>query len=179
MAYTTEYTKQELIKRFTENNWEALDLEMKTGDFVRVTPCFYGDDIPTKPEDCEWFLMDCATINLCGSDKIEDVANQLNSFADDLVKDAKEKDQLADFYDKHLAWATADDRQKAYDAHGKFYDYFIGSGLTWDETEEKHLPDVAKDLGMTLEDAKKYLGLSMDFSWYSDWHKDLYGYRPR
>lgn len=176
---TIEYTTRELVKRFQQNGWDRLDLEMKTGDWVTITPCFYGDTTPTKPEDCEYFLLDSSAMNLCGSEKLEHIADTLNRFESLLSDDAKEKAELADFYKQHIAWATKEDWTKSHEVFDGVYEMFRTSGLGWEENAEKALPVVASKLGLTLDNAKKYLALSEDSQMYSDWHKDLYGYRPR
>lgn len=176
---TVEYTTKELVKRFQNNGWDRLDLEMKTGDWVTITPCFYGDTNPTRPEDVEYFLLDSSAMNLCGSEKLEHIADTLNRFESLLSDDAKEKDQLVNFYNEHIAWATKEDWEKSHQVFEGVYESFRQSGSNWEKNAEECLPSVALNLGMELADAKKYLGLSEDSQFYSDWHKDLYGYRPR
>ena len=165
---TIQNTANALIQRFTQNGWRPLTLTIKaTGDKVTITPCIYdGTDTAETVNDCEYFLMDCATINLCGADTIEEIADQLNNFAETKAQDIDDKQRLKQFYQTNLAGFNKHDFQMSHIA----YDLI--------ECQKLSIEEAATQMKVSIEDANKYITLSHSFSFYSDWHKDLFGFRP-
>lgn len=181
MAYTIEHTKNELEKRFAENGWNKLELTMRNGITINVTPCWYGDVPPAKASECEWFLLDCAEVNLNGDERIEKVAETLNNFEDILQSSNQEKIQCQKFYQDHIEGHSKEERLLGHQVYDQLWNkgYEENQSAFNDEFCDAHLPAIAENLGVSVETAKKALKLSFDLNWYSDWHKDLYGFRPR
>ena len=113
----------ELEKRFADNNFDEITIEMKcNGDKITIVPCSYADIKSIK--DIDYYLVNCR-LPWAGSDDLMWVADFLANYDNKIKANEKSKKELRDYYNKY-----------------------------------HNTPQ-------------------MDWSWYSDWHKDVYGYRPR
>lgn len=118
--------KTELQRRMEENNFKAIEIKMNIDKAViRITPCSYGNI--TKVEDCEYFLMDCTTINMLGHDTLEEVAKDIMNYQNMKESNNREIEECRQYWLKNVKNSTS-----------------------------PYMDD-----------------------YYSDWHKDLFGHRPK
>lgn len=118
--------KEELVKRFEENNWEEIVITMKCdGTKIFIDPCCYADN--KTLEQVEYFLMNCSTMNLCGRETIEQVVEVIVEYETMLKESASDVEKCRQYWLKHVKNNT-----------------------------EPYMDD-----------------------FYSDWHKELFGHRPR
>lgn len=175
--YTIENTRKALINRFNENGWNDLELTLKTGDQILISPCpaDYGKKAASV-NDIEYFLIYSDSVHLCGSSNIDDIAKTLNNFSELKAQDISEKEELQTFYDEHIA-GHSDKEWKL----GNALSSMMCNNPNY--SYETPLSEVAKDLAEQLNgDAEQFeaaLVLVENASTYSDWYKDVYGYRPR
>ena len=173
--FTIEKTREALIKKFEESKWEEITLTIKaTGDKVRITPCGYVSEIHSLKE-VEYFLMDCATVNLCGSPSIDKIAKTLNEFAK--LKEESESDsmRLEKFFKENIKGHT----EEEYKIGSKIYDMVHEEHVSFQTPYEEIAERFHKRLGITKEKAMACFKLVEDCGFYSDWHKDVWGHRPR
>lgn len=123
-ACSTAYNADMLEAIFTSNNWKETVIRTPDGVDVAVSPCYYGNGIPSR-ENVEYYLV-YGDMPWMGCDSLEKLAKQLNEHANELAKLEAERAEIRAFFNEHQASGWNDD--------------------SW--------------------------------SWYSDWHKDLFGYRP-
>ena len=120
--------KAELIRRFEENNWDEITIEMKCDNAkVYITPCTMDINHITKLEQCEYFLMSCTSMMMYGHDKLEDVVKDIMNYESNLKRNNEEIEKCRQYWLKNIKNST-----------------------------DKYMDD-----------------------FYSDWHKDLFGHRPR
>ena len=176
---TIECTKNELIKRFTANGWTELTLQMKSGDTVIITPCYYGDDTPKSDKECEWFLMDSSTIYLIGGETLDIIAEQLNNFEN--LKDEREKEKvsLANFYNEKIGSKSEADRLLATNLSHYIFDTWTDQSCSYDEHVDNITAEACRFFNIDTKKFHELLDIEEARSIYSDWHKDVYGRRPR
>lgn len=90
----TERIKKELAKRLEAAKFESITITMKVnGDRITITPCSYLNTI-TSFDDIEYYLMDSCELNLCGGEKLDDIARTLARYDELLEEDAKALNDL-------------------------------------------------------------------------------------
>lgn len=179
--FTIEKTKAELISRFDNNEWNSITITIKsTGDSILITPCSQVVKNITCEKDCEWFLMDCDSVNLTGHDNLDDVADTLNRFVEIKNQNKDEKIKLREYYDDNIAGYDDDDLILGHKVSRIIYDAWMSTKCKDKlyDFADKYMPNVAKELDISIDKATMVYTLSCHMSTYSDWHKDVYGYRP-
>ena len=176
------FTVNDLMSRTDLLTGNTFSVETEAGR-VFVTPCV-DVDLHGNRHIAFW-LLDAEGVNLYGSEKPEDVVETINSLATLKQESDDEKARLQAFYDKHIAGKSYhgldsyalycfghDEWLKARKAGSEigFLDYtatdaFLAVAAAKFSTKPEHVAEAQK-----LAECK---------STYSDWHKDLYGYRPR
>lgn len=121
-----ENAKAKLLKMLDDADWEKVTIKHECGDEIIITPCGNGK---LNAKNVEYFLCDSPELPWLGTDKIDNLVNELLGYEDLKKEHDEEKKKLAEYKTKMLNAKTADDFESMYD-------------------------------------------------WYSDWHKDVYGYRP-
>lgn len=179
--FTIEKTVQALIERFQASNWQPIMLTIRaTGDTVTVTPCFYGNKLPEKPSDCEYFLMDCPGILLNGCDRIEEVADTLNRFKAIKAKDTQDKVALHEFYKNKLDGVTDQDWTAMRTISKALYEMWQERKETrWEDFLQEVKPVLSRQTKQSFAAIDKAIELSDNFDYYADTFKNLYGYYPR
>lgn len=175
--YTIEKTKEALIKKFQENNWEELTLTLKTGDTVWINPCpaVYGKEVKS-PADIEYYLMSSDTVYLCGADNLDKVADTLNNFSDLKKQDLSEKDYLEKYFQDNIVGHT----QAEWDLGSKIdRAWFKDPEYDWHTSLHDVAIKYAGQFGVDIDTAEKALRLVECASTYSDMYKDTWGHRPR
>ena len=177
------FTINDLMKRTDLRTGNSFTIDTGDGP-VCITPCVEFD----RKGDAyvAFWLMDAVGINLCGSDKAEDVVNTINNLAQLKKESDDEKEMLRKFYDEHI-------KGKSYHGLDSYELYCYGQEL-WSEAlkngskihylydftrTEAFLKAASEKFGAKPEHIADAMELSEHWSTYSDWHKDLYGYRPR
>ena len=116
-----EMTANALRQCFESNGFKEIVVTMKcNGDQVSIRPCAYTEI--TDISQVMFYTFNSPTVNLCGSESIDRIADYLLRYEDYIEEDKK-----------------------------------------------------------SLMDLKKYIrdnGKNTDWSFVSDWHKDLFGHRP-
>lgn len=120
----TAYNADMLEAIFAMNKWEETEITCPDGTEIMVSPCYYGEGIPTR-DDIEYYLV-YADLPWMGADTLEELAKEINGHADALAEMEASRKEIREFFESHERNGWSDE--------------------AWD--------------------------------WYSDWHKDLYGYRP-
>lgn len=173
--YTIEKTRNALINRFENNGWKELELTLKTGDRVWITPCYYGEGTPSL-DDIEYFLMNSDSVYLCGADNIDKIADTLNHFSDIKNEDESEKAELEKYFKENIEGHSEEEWRLGYALNKE----------TWNNPKyswETPLHDIAVDLsdkyGISVDKVESALILIENASIYSDWYKDVWGHRPR
>lgn len=175
--YTIETTRNALINRFNENGWKELELTLKTGDRVWITPCpiNYGEPV-TSVDDIEYFLLASDSINLCGSENLDKIAETLNNFSQLKAEDENSRIELQKFYEDNIMGHSDEEWKLGHELYKLMYE---DPKYTW----QTPIAEIAKDLADKLNgDAKTFesaLRLVENGGTYSDWYKDIYGHRPR
>ncbi len=175
--YTIEATRKALINRFEENNWKELEITLKTGDRVWITPCptMYGENV-NSVDDIEYFLLASDSINLCGSSNIDDVAETLNNFSQLKEEDENSRIELQRFYEENIAGHSDEEWKLGHELHKMMY---ANPKYNWETPFSVVAADLANQLGGDANQFEAALRLVENGGTYSDWHKDIYGYRPR
>lgn len=177
VMYTIEATRKALINRFEENNWKELEITLKTGDRVWITPCpiMYGEKV-NSVDDIEYFLLASDSINLCGSSNIDDVAETLNNFSQLKEEDENSRIELQRFYEENIAGHSDEEWKLGHELHKMMYE---NPKYNWETPFSVVAADLANQLGGDANQFEAALRLVENGGTYSDWHKDIYGYRPR
>ena len=176
-------TALKIEQALKKNKWRETVFPHPTREdlSVLITPCYYGMGLPARASDCEYFLMSSPDINLSGDEKILDVAKTVNDLPELIEKSDKSKYELSEFYEKRLAGHTDAQWALSSDVSSRLYKswYEVASNVSFHDHFDKKVPEIAKELCIPEEVAKDAAKLSEDASFYSDWFKDCYGYRPR
>lgn len=139
-----------IIER-TQNCTKSYTATMKyDGEKIEIVPCLY-DDTKEGLENVEYWLI-YSHHPWVSSSSFEKIVNYFSHYEDYCKKDLDEKAELQAYYDKYFANKSS---EQILAEQEELYEKYK-AGLRGDE-----LPDCG------------------DWSWYSDWYKDCYGYRPR
>lgn len=177
--YTIERTAAELKRRIEMNKFQPITLNLKTGDTVRIIPC-YGR-FPSKIEDCEFFQIESVCTSIQGSNVLEEVAYTLNNFAAIKEKEKLAKQNLHEAYQRHIEGYTGAERHEAMQIYRRIHELwcqFTDSGhenLDIDQYIEKHTKWISKTLGITKNKLKCTVRLAHHIDMYQDNYKMLYG----
>lgn len=111
-------TERELRRLFTESDFEAITVTMKcNGDKVTITPCGYG---AKSFDDIEFYLIDSPTVNLCGRERLDQVAEALLGYADRIREDEEDIEKLKAYireYKYQADWGFVSDFHKELFGH--------------------------------------------------------------
>lgn len=173
--YTVDATKKALIKRFEENGWKELELTLKTGDTVWITPCHYGGGTPSV-DNIEYYLMDSDSVYLCGSESLDKVAETLNNFSTLKKEAASEKETLQKYFEDNIAGHSDAEWQLGRELNKILWD---NPKYSWQTPLKELAEDLAGELNGDADKFESALKLIDCASTYSDWYKDVYGHRPR
>lgn len=176
----TERIQEELIKRLTDTEWHKITINMKkSGHDLTISPCAQTTDI-NKLEDVEYFLVESPELPWLGGNTIEVISEQIANYDKHLAEKVDEGKELRDFYQKNLSGHTAKELRHGNDYFGIIYDLWRqDTSMPLDEFIKGYdVATIAKNED-TVDYIKTVLAVSMAYSTYSDWHKDVYGHRPR
>lgn len=173
--YTVNATKSALIKRFEENGWKELELTLKTGDRVWITPCYYGDGTPSV-NDIEYYLMDSDSVYLCGSESVDKVAETLNNFSQLKDEDEQSKTELQKYFEDNIE-GHSDEEWKLGSELNKLM--WNNPNYSWQTPIREVAEGLAKELNGDADKFESALRLIECAETYSDWYKDVWGHRPR
>lgn len=172
--YTIENTKKALINRFNENGWQELELTLKTGDRVWITPCGYGN--VTNEKDVDWFLLDSDSVYLCGGENLDYIAKTLNNFSEIKAEDESSKVELEKFYEENIVGHSDEEWKLGNELYKLYYE---NPNYTWETPFSEIARDLAEQLNGDAEQFESALKLVENAGTYSDWYKDVWGHRPR
>ena len=119
------FTKESMFKIIADNNFSESVFNLADGTIATVTPCFYGEGMPSM-DDIEYYLVSVEDLPYLSDDKLEKVADKFNKILDLRNEHDAEKIKLRKYFASHEA--------EGWDDHSLQY--------------------------------------------YSDWHKDVFGFRP-
>lgn len=165
-------TYNELLKRLTASAFEPIELTMKCGDKILITPCAWGNELNTL-SDIEYFLVESERLPYMGQNSLIEVAAELCDYESLIAKQEDEKSRCRKFFEEHIKGHTSEQLN-------------LGNKLAInfcqrqpEITREEYLEEMADRTGKSYEMLSNAMSFSDDLSFYSDWHKDLYGFRPR
>lgn len=173
--YTVEATRKALIKRFEENGWKELMLTLKTGDRVWITPCYYGKGIPSA-ENIEYFLMESDSVYLCGSERLDKVAETLNNFSQIKDEDEQSKLELQQYFRDNIEGHSESEWELGANLNRAMWK---NPEYNWQTPLHTVALGLADQFGVTTDEAENALRLIECAETYSDWYKDVWGHRPR
>ena len=147
-----------IIER-TNNCTKSYTATMKyDGEKIEIVPCLY-DDTKEGLENVEYWLI-YSHHPWVSSSKFEDIVDYFTNYEDYCNKDLDEKAQLKAYYDKYFASKSSEQIRAEQTEINDIIIERRNVGITIDNGLYDDLPDYG------------------DWNWYSDWHKDCYGYRP-
>ena len=182
---TNTELKNALVTEWKKNNWQNVSVEIDGLDTVSITPCTQIDKAKSI-QDIEDYLVYSNIDSYMGNESLDKVINSLlfDNYKK-LIEDTNdEKTKLQKFFEKHIKGHSRDEitlgneiTTNAYDSwrphldeYKSFYDYLASKDF---------ISEIAKKYQKSEDEINAAIKLSSDFGTYSDWHKDLYGYRPR
>lgn len=181
MGYTIERTKSALISKLDANEWNTISILVKaTGDYVMITPCSQMIGNITCEKECEFFLLDCDSVNLVGANTLDEVADTLNRF-DEIKRQSKdEKTRLREYYKEHIAGYENEDLRLGSTISDMIYKAWMKTNREDKlyDFADAYMEKVAKELNISINKANAAYELRCHMDTYSDWHKDVWGYRP-
>lgn len=178
MTTLHEKIKNELTNRLEKANFKEISITMKkSGDKIFITPCTQMLTIESM-DDIEYFLLQSTGINLLGCDTIDELATTIQNYETQREHDLGERDRLKEYYETnikgHNKIELADGNKYSIKLHE---DWLKQPEMSYEDFEAQY--DIASlDPQKTIDEIKSNLSLSHAWSFYSDWHKDLYGVRP-
>lgn len=167
---------------FVENDFSEMLIKTELGD-VLVEPQTLNPEVDMSFDTVDYYLVYKGSYNGLSSDTIDGFVNKLVSIKEDYAISESHKDYLADFHRMYLSKWTSQDLAKG----NSIADYvrkninpaFQPDGQAFTEQLD-YIAEISHDaFGVTQEEFKDLYGLSHDYDYYSDFHKELYGYRPR
>ena len=179
----TERVQEELIKRLTDAEWHKITINMKkSGHDLTISPCAQTADI-NKLEDVEYFLVESPELPWLGGDTIEVISEQIANYDKHLAEKVDKGKKLRDFYQKNLSGHTAKELRHGNDYFGKIFEIWQqnrkDNEISLDDLINSYDMSTIAENNDTVDYIKTAIAVSMAFSTYSDWHKDVYGHRPR
>lgn len=175
--------QDELIKRLTDADWHEITINMKkSGDNVSISPCGQTSNI-NKLEDVEYFLVTSPTLPWLGGDTIETISEQIVNYDKYIAEHIDDRKQLHDFYENHLSGHTDKELRDGNTYFDKIFNIWQqnrdDNNISLDELINNYdLSSIAEN-NDTADYVRTAIKVSMDYSAYSDWHKDVYGRRPQ
>ena len=152
-----------ITKKLSDNSFnKTVFTDKKTGCEIIVTPCSYGPINDIK--DIEYFLVDASRDGFYGTDNIKDLAEELCSVEEVIKASDAEKSKLADFFKSHL--------------DGNLDDLDLANNIALDLYHGENEDNVCTRYNIDASELTRLKSLSDNFQFYSDWHKEVYGYRP-
>lgn len=175
-----------LIDKFEENDFKPISLTMKlNGDIVIVKGWTGSSEPATNVQDFEMFEVSCLQRTAMHPlyDTIEEVAEALGNYQELVNRTEASEKALKDFFERNVKPFSKDDIETGARI------YKEGLALRGDiQAKEPCLPDeIIEEL--MLQRAAARLGIDEkhaelcalgynNWSFYSDWYKDIYGHRP-
>ena len=94
-------TERELRRLIEAAGFEAITVTMKcNGDRVTITPCTNGGKASSF-DDIDYYLIDSPSVNLCGSERLGDVASTLLRYKEELVETENSIEALKEYIRTH------------------------------------------------------------------------------
>lgn len=179
-----------LIDRLAEKNFkETITLTMKeNGHHITINPCSQGDI--QSVEDIEYYLIDDKDADFeldFSGDSLAEIAGILAHYHDFYIRTKEEtmdeKAKLRAYYHKHLdkseqlcqdarnlcSYLCNHFEEKNSDVLIENFSLILQKNKQVDDSHLEEIKAYVKDLYEYINHAE----------FYSDWHKDIYGYRPR
>ena len=148
-----------IIER-THNCTQSYVATMKyDGEEIEIVPCLY-DDSKEGLENVEYWLI-YSQHPWVSSSNFDDIVKYFAHYEDYCKKDLDEKAELQAYYNKYFANKSSEQIRAEQEELYNIITERRKNGLTYETGLYDNMPDYG------------------DWSWYSDWHKDCYGYRPR
>lgn len=170
-------TEQMLREKFTANGWQPMSVRTPTRDVIKITPCAYGPDDVADEKSVGHYLLDCdCDVMLWGASSLRELAGIVDGFAAVKAEDADQKRKLKEFYVKHIQHVGMPWWNLSFRLMQDWIGITIDEGIQ-DRTEICRL--IAESRGLEEQTVKYCMDIQDDWSTYSDWHKDVYGRRPR
>lgn len=118
-----------------------------------------------------------------GGNTIEVISEQIANYDKHLAEKIDEGKELRDFYQKNLSGHTAKELRHGNDYFGKIFEIWQqnrkDTEISLDDLINSYDMSTIAENNDTVDYIKTAIAVSMAFSTYSDWHKDVYGHRPR
>lgn len=182
-----EFVAKELERRYQANETWTLDVTMKCGDKISIE--WEGD-----ARICVWF----STIQQLAYAKnwlevadwmIAHPQKQNELVAEEEVYVARNEPELRKFFEEHIKGHINAELNYGNSISSEFYDMWseldpeVKKGVSY-VYDEKLIPHYLKMYAerhpqCNMDKVKRAFEFAEDFQYYSDWHKDVRGYRPR
>lgn len=152
-----------ITKKLAENNFDKTTFtDKKTGCKIIVTPCSYSPIANIK--DIDYFLVAADHDGFYGTDDIKSLAEELCSVEELINASDAEKSKLTEFFKAHL--------------DGNLGNLNLANSVSIDLYNGENEDNVCSKYNIDKTELIRLKSLADDFQFYSDWHKDVYGYRP-
>lgn len=170
-----EELKKYLLSEFEKSGFEAATIETSKGDFV-IEPFGFSDGEMTEKNIEHYFVY--GSVPWLGADTLDDVVDGLYDIEAKAEEYEADKVELREFFEKNVKPVSDEDWKLS----RKITDYNFDdmkSGESYTDTVERNKEVLMKKFGIDSETYDRLDKAQSDFNLYSDWHKDIYGFRPR
>lgn len=174
----------EILKKRSDNGRKEFTVEMHcNGEKVTISPCKYDDG----DADPEYFLVYCS-LPWSGFDTWEKLAQFLMDYEKHVNEAKDEKSEITNYFLKYFSGCDEDKLRVGSNVAYMAYDYYhelpkeAKTGVSY-IFDEKLVPLYIEKYReahpmYSTEYLTEALELSERWSSYSDWHKDVFGFRP-
>lgn len=169
-----EVVKQYLTEQFEANGYKPVEIKTSEG-WVYIEPYCYADE--PSLDKVEFYNIE-GPVPWMGSSTLDGACNEVASISESVKSHKESKKELAEFYKNNIEGATEEDKIFSRKVISKVMEDWKGDS-SLDEFYEAHRSEYAQHFGISEKELDDAYQLQEALGTYSDWHKDLYGFRPR
>lgn len=174
-------------QRFTQSSMEPIVLSMKhNNDELYVEIYDPNGGKPKTFEDISMVYV--VNQNRAGMiryfDTIEELAAFCANFPEELKAAEEDVKRLDEYYRSNVAPFPAEERSKGVDILIRKYQILselacLDTETSYDTLETEAMERAIQESGLDAEAANRAITAAENLSFYSDWYKNVYGYRPK
>jgi hypothetical protein len=173
-----EELKMVMIDAWIQNSFNDIEIITSNNDSVIVTPCCYAD--VKSIENVEYYLTYGGCDPHMGGENLDELVDKFINYTELANKTESEKNKLKEYFNKHIKGHTKTELEIGNACYSSAWDLSndhtsIGEVLKNNE----FIVGMAVRFGKTETEIKNSIELSDHVSFYSDWYKEYYGYRPK
>ena len=167
--------KKYLLSEFEKSGWEAATLETSQGDFV-IEPFGISDGTMTEKNIEHYFVY--GSVPWLEADTLDEVVSNLYDVEAKAAEYEEEKAKLREFFEQHIK-PVSEEEWKVSRAITDINFKDMKPGERYSDTVQRNKSKISRDFNLDSDAYDALVEAQDNFNLYSDWHKDIYGFRPR